>query len=203
MQKFLFFFLSLAMLVSCGKTKPVEQIDEFVLFAYPGFNYQDSDHIVLDSTSLNIRKYFELNRNNFIRIANAKDYKSKPQKYVERNKADTLGLERLLNKVLISKRYHQEYYPKSDSWYEGFTYTIYYRTSSNNEFTISYYPDYLPNSLKALHNYIINVISYYRTPRNDQFQFHTITKSVAGDLWKKHKPAVAQSKIEEVKFELR
>ena len=136
MRKFFFIFLSLAMLVSCGKTKPIEQIDEFVLFAYPGFNYQDSDRIVFDSTSLNIRQYFELNRTNFIHIANAKDYKSKPQKYVERNKADTLGLKRLLNQVLVSRRYHHEYYPKSDSWYEGFTYTIYYRTSSNNKFTI-------------------------------------------------------------------
>ncbi|GAT62789.1 hypothetical protein PJIAN_392 [Paludibacter jiangxiensis] len=188
------------MLISCGKAKPIEQIDEFVLFAYPGFNYLDSDHIVFDSTSLNIRQYFELKRNRFIHIANTKDYKSQPLKYVENNKADTLGLERLLNQVLISKRYSHEYDSKPGSWYEGFMYTLYYRTSSNKEFTINYCPDYLPDSLKVLHNYIVNVINCYRNPHNDQFQFHAISKSVAGDLWKRHKPPV-ESKIEEVKFE--
>ena len=183
-RQFLTFFI-LIILFSCSKVQKKDCIEEVVLFGTKGFCFKDSANWEYDSTKLDIRAYFEFKRDSFARVSKGKYLKSA---YSIINSTDTIGLYNLVQKVLLNRKFEKEYYVKGLDMYDGLYYTIYYKTSSKEEFHINYIPDYLPDSLKILHDFILRIISSNNLKNENDFNFNSITKDVAKELYSKYPP---------------
>jgi len=193
-RQFLTFFI-IIILFSCSKVEKKDCIEEVVLFGTKGLCFKDSANWIFDSTKLDIRVYFEFKRDSFARVSKGKYLKSA---YLITNLTDTTGFYNLVQKVLLNRKFEKEYYAKGLDMYDGLYYTIYYKTSSKKEFHINYDPEYLPDSLRILHNYI-QKMKFPNYPENEKsFKFNSITVDVAKELYINHPPPPPPSPLIEI-----
>lgn len=183
-RQFLTFFI-IIILFSCSKVEKKDCIEEVVLFGTKGFCFKDSSNWVYDSTNLDIRAYFEFKRDSFAIVSRGKHLKSA---YSINNLTDTTGFYNLVQKVLLNHNFEKEYYSKGLDLYDGLYYTIYYKTSSKKEYHINYVPEYIPDSLRLLHNYIQGIkLSNY--PKNERsFNLNSIIAEIAMELYRNYPP---------------
>jgi len=187
--KHLFIYIfPLIFLSSCVHKPEKETIDELLLFGYMGFCYKDSITKEYDSTKLEIRQYFEYKRDSFARIQTR--YYSKPAQYYALNSGDTLGFNILINKMLVPLRYKTKHVYNLTSMYDGPSYSLYYKTSKGKENIINYIPTDLPDSLKVLHDYILNLVESHKLKNGKKFEFNRLTTSIAKKLFRKHPPPI-------------
>jgi hypothetical protein len=181
--------------ISCSRNKN-ETINKFILYGYSGFVFIDSSIYIFDSTKLNIIQYFEYTRDSSIKIAHGR-YKTK---YYRMNPIKLVGFENSLNS-LLNNEFNKEYLPERVvSMYDGWYYSIYYMTSSQREVLINYIPNELPDSLKILHDYILNYIDNASIIDNE-FDFNKIVRVDALNLFNKYPPPPPPSMhIEEIKL---
>jgi hypothetical protein len=186
---------------SCDPIAKRETIDEFVLFGSSGFYLKDSTNWKFDSTRLYIRKYFEFKKDSFVRYAIIPDVQS--EQFYSIKSADTVGFNNLINNILINRKYESEYLSNVPEIYDGFYYILFYKTSNNKEFVIHYTPHHLPDSLRMIHDYIDEIITFRRKKNSiiDKFIFNKITKTEAIKLFNKY-PFVPMIKTEEIKFKV-
>jgi hypothetical protein len=81
--------------------------------------------------------------------------------------------------------------------YDGLYYSIYYKTSKNKEYNIFYIPDQLPDSLKLLHNYVVNTLLNKPLTPIMKFSFNNITVKTAYELFKTSPPPPPAQLIEQ------
>jgi hypothetical protein len=177
----LFFFLS-----SCLNIRIRDSISEFILFGYPGFYLYDScDNYYLDSTRLDVRLYIDIKIDNQATIIK--------HKYREENKYFSLTLlesQKLLdsiNSLLGNVQYDSEYCFLQGSLYDGWSYTIYYRTLDNKEFTINYIPELLPGNLRKIHDLLIKY-TIESSESSHELQYNAIVPRTAIFLYKRYPP---------------
>ncbi|HAN78708.1 MAG TPA: hypothetical protein DCQ31_13580 [Bacteroidales bacterium] len=139
----------LFLLFSCNSQEKKETIENFFIAECSGFYLIDSVELKVGSTKLDIMQYFEFKSDSFVKVS--KRLNNRFTKFYSVNNTDTLGLEDLLNKTLLNKFYKSEYSAIEPEIYDGFHYILYYKTSRNREFIISYIPHHLDDSLKRLH----------------------------------------------------
>jgi len=210
--------LLLLLINSCKTAEKKEVIDELLVFGHSGFCIKDSSNQIyppeqiwknnsiipdleFDSTHLDIRKYFEFERDSIIRVAR-RQYMHQME-FLSINKKDTIGLESILNKILLFRNPKHEYFSKEMYKYSDneWSYTIYYKTSNHKEFLIHYEPDQLPDSLRVLHNFIYKIIVSKALPISGKFDFNKITTKEAKKLFKKNPPPPLPSTVNfKVKF---
>lgn len=183
-RQFLTFFI-IIILFSCSKVEKKDYIEEVVLFGTKGFSFKDSANWIYDSTDLDIRAYFEFKRDSFAIVSRGKHLKSA---YSITNSTDTTGFYNLVQKVLLNHEFEKEYYSKGLDLYNGLYYTIYYKTISNKEYHINYVPEYLPDSLRILHNYIQGIKPSINLKNENGYNFNSITKDLAKELYSKYPP---------------
>jgi hypothetical protein len=82
-------------------------VEELVLFGTSGFCIIDSANWIFDSTRLDIRAYLEYKKDSTLKIARRRP--NKPTEYFSSVGKDTLGLDSLINKVLLMNRFKNEY----------------------------------------------------------------------------------------------
>ena len=104
------------------------------------------------------------------------------------------GLKDTLNTFLISNSFRREYLPGRLSMYDGWYYTIYYVTTNQKEVLINYTPVELPDSLRILHDYIVNIIRT-ETKVGEPFDFNKIIKEDALNIYKIHRPPTPPERI--------
>lgn len=190
---------------SCKPYEKKETIDELLIFGYSGFCLKDSvnqiypsdeifhnDSIRLefDSTRLDIRQYFEFKKDSFINSAIRRPRQA--TEYLSLNQSDTIGFQKLINLSLINKRYEINY-RFNDSipmMYDGWFYTLYYKTSKNNRFMLSYIPEYLPDSLRILHEFVENILVKNQNKKTNKFEYNPITSTEAKRLFRKYPPSL-------------
>jgi hypothetical protein len=198
---------------SCKTPERKETIDELLIFGYSGFllkdslnntypsgymHYNDTISLMYDSTRLDIRQYFEFKKDSFVRIARRRPMQN--TEYIQMNNSDTLGLQRLINEIFINKKYLSEYdFPDSlDKFiimYDGWHYTLHYKTSLKKEVTLNYIPEYLPDSLKLLHDYMQRVLSKDAPTLTDRFEYNNTTGLEARRLYKKFPPPTLPRRV--------
>jgi hypothetical protein len=200
---------------SCKTLERKETIDELLIFGYSGFllkdslgntypsgymHYNDTISLMFDSTRLDIRQYFEFRKDSFVRIARRRPMQN--TEYIQMSNSDTTGLQRLINELFINKKYLSEYtFPESLDkliiMYDGWYYTLHYKTSLKREVTLNYIPEYLPDSLKLLHDYIQKLLRKDVPILIDRFEYDNITGIVARQLYKKLPPPPLPSKVDQ------
>jgi hypothetical protein len=173
--------LMIVLIMSCSRKSNKESIKEFVLYGYSGFVFSDFSKYTFDSTKLQIRQYFEYEKDSSLKI-----FKGKSD-YTRILPSNITGFKDTLNTFLISNSFHREYLPGKLSMYDGCYYTIYYVTTTQKEVLISYIPDELPDSLRILHDYILNIIRT-ESKIDKAFEFNRIIKIDALNLFKKYPP---------------
>jgi len=196
-------FLLLLLCNSCKIGEKKEVVDELLIFGYSGFCFRDSlNHVYpsyeeeindsvkleIDSTRLDIRQYFEFKKDSIIHCAIRRP--SQETEYLSINQSDTIGLENLINSALINKKYKINYsFPDSTPrFYDGWTYTLYYKTSMGNTFLLNYIPKFLPGSLSDLNDFVENLL-YKNNPKwTNKFEYNSITTTEAKRLFKKDPP---------------
>jgi hypothetical protein len=211
--KILFILLFLS---SCTSLKKKETVKDFVLFGYSGYCfkdsinriypsneiwYNDSVKLELDTTRLDIRQYFEFKEDSFINVAIRRPRKI--TEYFSIGQSDTIGLNELVNKTLVNKKYKNKYIDTShSSMYCGWYYTLFYRTSEQKEFIITYTPRHLPDSLRVLHDYITKIILKDNHIKASKFRLNNITTYEAKELYRNRicEPPPLPEKIKKVKF---
>jgi hypothetical protein len=201
--------------VSCSTDEKKEVIDDILIFGYSGFCYKDSvnkryysDEIFhndsvnleIDSAQLDIRQYFEFKKDSSINVAFRK-----PRQSIEcltLNSFDTVGFEKLINKCLINKDYSNNYcyHDTISGIYDGWYYTMVFKTSKNNSIQINYIPDCLPDSLKVLHDFIEKVFTENDFKSKICPGFNPITSIEARRLFRYHPPP-KYDKTKRIKFE--
>jgi hypothetical protein len=191
-------FITLILLFSCSKVEKKVYVEELVLFGTSGFCIIDSTNWIFDSTRLDIREYLEYKKDSTLKIARRRP--NKPTEYFSSLGKVTLGLDSLINKVLLMNRFKNEYTFKEPELYDGWGYTLYYKTSNQKEYFIQYIPKLLPDSLRVLHNFIQNIIVSDDSRILDKFEYNRITFQVAKDLYRKYPPPPPTKPLFKVKF---
>ena len=74
--------------------------------------------------------------------------------------------------------------------YDGWFYTLYYKTSNNNRFILNYIPEYLPDSLRKLHEFVENILVKNQFNRTNKFEYNPITSFEAKRQFKKDPPSL-------------
>ena len=192
----LIIFVSLTPLNSCRTKEQNPVIDELLIFGHSGLamkdslnnfypshalHYIDSVRLEFDSTRVDIRRYFEYKRDSFVKIA--KRWPSINTEYFSILPDDTIGFNELINNTLANKKFKAEYgydFPDSILFiYDGYPYKLYYKTSNDLDFQINYIPEYLPDSLKSLHDFVLRIIEKSNLTRTNEFNFHPLTTKEA------------------------
>ena len=214
MTRLLQILLLVLLVNSCRTEEKKEVVDELLIFGYSGFCLKDSANKIYpsdeifynnsfklecDSTRLDIRQYFEYKKDSFIKSAIRKP--RQVTEYLTIKQSDTTGLERLINSSLINKKYKTDYSYNDSTprMYDGWSYTLYFKTSKNKRFLLNYIPDHLPDSLKILHDFVENLLMKNTNPRTKNFEYNPITTIEAKGLFKNHPPPLP-SKIEVIRF---
>lgn len=207
------FLLLIMLLISCGTIKNKEQITEFQIFGYSGFllkdsadnhysydYYFDSDSFFqfkIDSTQLDIRRYFEYKKDSMIKVA-VRGYRGKTKFYLI-PQFDTAPLEKIVNRLLLNDSLKSEYHDPS-RMYDGYSYTLHFRTTKNKEFDFNYIPKDLPDSLRILHDFIEKIIEGDRKQIINKFEYDPITSSIAKKLFINHPPPPLPRSNRNIKF---
>ncbi len=189
MKKYIYHILVVMLtLIACNRHVDKETIDEFILYGHSGYCIKDSANWVYDSTKLDIRQYFEFKRDNYVRIAIRPCDQS--MTYYSINSNDTLGLDQLLDTILINKSFEKDYYRRDKGlWmYTGYYYVIYFKTNKNRETFIHYLPDYLTPDLLVLHDYFINLLKRKPLIQSKTFELNEICAKEALDFVKPTPP---------------
>ena len=203
MTRLLKLFLFLLFCNSCNVGEKKEVIDEFLIFGYSGFClkdslnniypsneifYNDSVKFEYDSTRLDIRQYFEFKKDSFINVAIRRP--GNKTEYIKIVQSDTLGFEKLINSTLINKQYKTKYSFKKNETviYDGWSYTLYYRTSKDKEYMIDYIPRIITNSLKELHNFVERIILKNDPEIAKKFEYNSMITIKSKKLFKDHPP---------------
>ena len=187
------------LLVSCSKPDKKETIEKFVIFGYSGFCIKDSANWIGDSTRLDIRQYFEYIKDSCVRTTR-RSY-LKPTEYHTIISADTIGLENLLETILLGKIFKNNYPVDSHSMYDGWYYTLYYKTTKHKECIIHYVPGKLPDQLRILHDFIEKIILTDRPVNIARFEYDPITTIEAKKLFRSNPPPPqTEIIVQKVKF---
>ena len=193
----------LVFMASCQTKGPKEIIDELLIFGYSGFCfkdsanrvypsdeiwYNDSVRLFYDSTQLDIRQYFEFKKDSAIKVATRKPRKA--TEYFIIDHLDSIEFQKTINEILVGKSYSSDYgfndtIPRI---YDGWSYTLYYESSSSKDFIINYIPDCLPDSLKILHNLVESIIKGDHHLNKSAFRYDSITIKEAKRLFIKNPP---------------
>jgi hypothetical protein len=197
---------------SCKTPERKETIDEFLIFGCSGFllkdslnntypsgymHYNDTISLMYDSTRLDIRQYFEFKKDSIVKIARRRP--SQMTEYIQMTVSDTDGFQKLINKLFIHKNYKSEYvFPDSlIIIYDGWHYTLHYKTSLNREVTMNYIPECLPDSLKLLHDYIQKSLRKESPILTKKFEYNNVTGLEARRLYKRIPPPPLPSKVDQ------
>jgi hypothetical protein len=191
MKKIIFIELIAFLQLSCSHKPEKEKITQFILYGHSGFNLIDSTKLIFDSTSFDIRAYFEIKEDSFIRIARRKW--KKETEYFKNSKSDTSRFSNVLGKLETVNLHDTQYYPKPNSMYDGYYYTIHIYTSFNKRYKISYIPDCLPAELKRVHDLVLTIIHGCKE-HSGKFPFNAILKTDAIEAFKSdlHPPPAPQ-----------
>ena len=195
MLRFLNILLVFFFCYSCNNVERKDVVEEFAIIGCSGFLIKDSANNIYDSTRLDIRTYFEFRKDIFVRIAKIY-FNCLPEYYTVRN-TDTMGFNKMLNKILLNKRYNDEYKSEGQWNYEGWLYILYFKTSKQMKKIIYYEPEYLEDSLKILHNYINNLVLSNNLQMTNKFIFNPLISEIATDLYKKYPPPPPSKKLSE------
>jgi hypothetical protein len=215
MKRFVQLLLLFLLINSCKTYESEEVVDELLIFGYSGFCfkdslnqiyhsdeifYNDSIKIEYDSTRLDIRQYFEYNKDSFINLA-----LRRPRhltEYLYFTHTDTIGLVSLINSTLINKNYKDHYvsHDTISGIYDGWNYTLYFKTSKDKKVIINYIPSYLPDSLRVLHEFIEKTLTTSKTKGSYKFEYNPITSFEAKRQFKRHPPPPLPSKTVKIKF---
>jgi hypothetical protein len=179
--------------MSCSKNDKEETIKEFVLYGYNGFAFLDSSRYIPDSTHLDIRRYFEFKRDSTIKIVK-RGYLSE-RKYLSINQSTLNGLQDSLNKYLLNDSFQNEYLYKVPCCYDGYNYSLYFKTSKGKEILINYVPEELPDGLKIIHDYITTIIRS-ASHLDNKFELNNITRIDARQIFIKYPPPRLSKGIE-------
>ena len=203
MTRFLQILLLVLLINSCKTDEKKEVIDELLIFGYSGFCFKDSlnqiyhsdeifynDSVKLehDSTRLDIRQYFEFKKDSVVNVAIRRPRKN--TEYIKIAQSDTIGFEKLINTTLLNKQYKIKYSFKDNETaiYDGWHFTLYYKTSRNKEFSIDYIPIRLPDSLRTLHKFVEKIIIKDNPELTKYFEYNTMITNKAKSLFKKFPP---------------
>jgi hypothetical protein len=212
MNKLPLFIILILFTQSCRTPERQETIDELLIFGYSGFLLKDSlnniypvtylrdnDSIELefDSTRLDIRQYFEFKKDSFVRMARRGPLQT--TEYIQATKPDTAGLQKLINELFIHKNYKSEYdFPDSlIIVYDGWHYTLHYKTSLNREVILNYIPECLPDSIKLLHDYIQRLLRKEYPILTKKFEYNNVTGLEARRLYKIFPPPPLPGKADQ------
>jgi hypothetical protein len=215
MKRILTALIPLLLFNSCITQEKKVTIDEILIFGYSGFCLKDSlnnvytpseiwlhDSIKLkfDSTRLDIRQYFDFKIDSFVRIATR--FPTKQIEYFSVLPSDTIGLKKLINNLLIDKRFQTNYdFPDSIIVvYDGWRYKLYCKTSDKKELSINYIPECLPDSLKILHKFVQNIVMKSDLIKINEFQFNPLTIKEALRLYAIYPPPAIPYKTEDKAF---
>jgi hypothetical protein len=157
-------------------------VEELVLVGTTGFSIIDSTNWIYDSTKLDIREYFEYKKDSLVRIA--RKLLKQETKYYSFIESDTLGLDRIINSVLLPNKYKTDYNFKKLVLYHGLHYILYYKTTDQKEYFISYVPELLPDSLRVLHNFMKRIVVSDNSGISTKFEYSGITVKIANELYK-------------------
>lgn len=72
--------------------------------------------------------------------------------------------------------------------YDGWHYTLYFKTSSEKDFLMNYIPDYLPDSLFMIHDFVEKIIMKNNPSQAKEFKFNSLTTREAKRLYIKYPP---------------
>jgi hypothetical protein len=189
--------------ISCQSNKPKEIIDELLIFGYSGFCfkdstsktylsdeiwYNDSIRLYFDSTRLDIRQYFDFKKDSVTKIAVRRPRKETEYFFIDQ--LDSVGIKEFINKILVNKNYDSEYgfIDTIPRMYDGWFYTLYYKTSNKKDYVINYVPDRLPDSLLILHNLVMNIIKSDYLQQATGFRYDPFTIEEAKRLFIKYPP---------------
>jgi hypothetical protein len=211
-MKYLLKILILFLLITSCQTKEKQVVvNELLIFGSSGFcmkdslnnvypsgafHYVDNVNLRYDSTRLDIRVYFEFKKDSILKIS--KRLPSGNAEYFSCTPQDTIGLKELINNSLLNKRFKSEYdFPDSlIIVYDGWHYTLHCKTSDQKEILLSYVPECLPDSLKILHNYVMNLVMKPNLTKANEFKFNPLTTKEAKRLFKKIHPPEIDYKID-------
>ncbi len=192
---------------SCKFTENKESVDELLIYGYSGFCLKDSlnhqiypcddmsyndcdeyDNFEFDSTQLDIRQYFEFRKDSFVNVAVRKPGKNTD--FIKIAQSDTIGFENLINTALVNKKYKTHYSFKDNEavLYDGWHFTLYYKTSKNKEFSIDYIPSYLPDSLRTLHEFVEKIMLKDNPELTKKIEYNSMTIEKAKSLFKNFPP---------------
>jgi hypothetical protein len=187
---------------SCiGEKKEV--VDELLIFGYSGFclvdslnqaypmsawEYNDSVKFKYDSTRLDIRQYFEFEKDSLIKLTIRKP--DRETEYYSINPSNNMGLVNLINSTFKDKKYASTYcfIGSHTGIYDGWYYSLYCKTSKGNTYLINYTPGCLPGELRTLHELVEDILYKNNLPVTNRFEYHPITTMEAKRLFKKYPP---------------
>lgn len=189
--------------ISCQSNEPKEIIDKLLIFGYSGFCFKDSTNktypsdeiwyndsirFYFDSTRLDIRQYFDFKKDSVIKIAGRRPRKETEYFFIDQ--LDSVGIQGFINIILVNKKYDSEYGFRDTipRLYDGWHYTLYYKTSNKKEFVINYVPDRLPESLRILHNFVMNILKSDHLQQTTGFRYDPFTIKEAKRLFIKNPP---------------
>jgi hypothetical protein len=190
--------LIVSLFVSCVNHDDKEEIKEIILYGHSGFRLLDSTKYIFDSTSLDIREYFEYKKDSILRVA-IRSYKKKTA-YFKVNSKDTVGLSTIFNNLLLLNLQSADYYFSEPEIYDGFYYSLNIITTKYKNIKINYVPFLLSSKLKGLHNFIRNIIYSSNNEPTEYFPFDKILKEDALKIFNRNPPPPAPERLPKIKF---
>ena len=182
-------------MISCSGHDKKEEVTRFVFYAHSGFLHTDSTRFSYDTTNLDIRQYLEYELDSALKISRRRP--EQKSEYFTLNPNLFKGLQDTLNKYLINNKF-----TKNDNLrdfsnrpivYDGWYYTIYFKTTHQKEDRVYYIPSFSADStLLALHNYVLNIYSFANI-RRSKFEFDSIVKIDAARFYKLIPPPPIQA----------
>lgn len=150
--------------------------------------FDDSKSLSYDSTKLDIRLYFEFTKKADLKISRRVSEKS--AEYFSLCKKDTIGLNILLNNLLQITKFDSIYTFKdpSSAIYDGYSYVLFVKTSKGRFIKFDYIPSCLPDTIKALHSFINNIVRKKGLKATSSFNYNSFLRDYAIKLYKRHKP---------------
>lgn len=202
-------FTYLLVLSSCNGITNKEHIEELQIFGYSGFQLKgpnnhlytfdyyldyiqhcdtcDSVKFEYDSAQFDIRRYFEYKKNGSLKVAVRKTMDS--TKFYIVLHYDTSGFEKIINRLLLNDSLKSEYVDYNEGRiYDGYSYTLHFKTNNKKERTIYYIPYDLQDSLRFLHDLVNRIVEKNKKHEIVKFEYNQITESVAKKQFKNHPP---------------
>jgi hypothetical protein len=172
--------------IACSRIEKKETVKDFILFSYSGFTILDSAKYRFDSSDLDIRAYLEYKPDSIIKISKRK-YNHKREFYLQ-DPSFYKDLPDTLNRILINPYFKKDILMNKDRlrMYDGWYYSLYFKTSKEREILINYIPDTLPKNMMILHKYILKIINSSESSQfgENEFKFDSIVRTQALRMYK-------------------